>query len=79
VLDRSLVTVTSFGVSGTNFTATIQGYAKHSYQLQYRNELTGGSWLNVGAPVAGAGAPINFSHSGGATATRRFYRVLVSP
>ncbi|NOS70685.1 MAG: hypothetical protein HOP33_12235, partial [Verrucomicrobia bacterium] len=37
VLDRNLIVMTSFGVSGTNFTATIQGYVGHNYQLQYRD------------------------------------------
>jgi len=79
VLDRSLITLSSFGVSGTNFIVTIQGYAKHNYQLQYRDDLGSGSWENVDSAIAGANAPINFIHSGGATAVERFYRVLVSP
>jgi hypothetical protein len=79
VLDRSLIVVTSFGVSGTNFTTTIQGYTKHNYQLQYRDDLGSGSWQNVGLAVTGANAPINFTHANGATASQRFYRVAVNP
>ena len=79
VSDPSLVKLTSPAVSGTNFTASIQGYTKHSYQLQYCDNLATGSWQNVGSTVAGANAPINFTHSGGATATQRFYRVVVNP
>lgn len=77
ILDRSLIVITSYGLNGTNFNATIQGYVGHNYQLQYRDELTTGSWQNVGVPVAGAGAPINFTHTGGATATQRLYRIAV--
>jgi hypothetical protein len=79
VLDHSLVKLTSPAVSGTNFTATIQGYTKHNYQLQHCDDLTTASWQNVGAPVAGANSPINFTHSGGATVNHRFYQVLVNP
>ena len=79
VLNRSLITLTAYGISNTNFTATIQGYAKHGYQLQYRDDLGSGSWQNVGAVVNGAGVPINFVHSDGATAGQRFYRVSVVP
>lgn len=63
----------------TNFTATIQGYPGHNYQLQPCDDLTGGSWQYVGSSVAGVGAPINFTHSGGAAGQQRFYRVAVNP
>lgn len=79
VLDRSLIVINSYGLNGTNFNATIQGYTRHNYQLQYCDDLSGGSWQNAGAPVAGANAPINFTHSGGAIAQQKFYRVMVSP
>ena len=79
VLDRSLIVITAFGLSGTNFTATIQGYAGHNYQLQYRDDLASGSWQNVGSPVAGAGVPINLLHSGGGVGEQRFYRLAVNP
>jgi len=79
ILHRSLIAIGSFGVSGTNFTATIQGYPGHYYQLQYRDELTSGSWQNVGLSVADAGVPINFTHNGGGSGQQRFYRVAVSP
>jgi len=79
VLDRSLIVMTSYGVSGTNFTATIQGYPGHNYQLQYRDELISGTWQNVGSPVAGASAPIVFTHTNGAINLQRFYRVAANP
>ena len=79
VLDRSLIVMTSFGLSGTNFTATIQGYAGHNYQLQYRDDLASGAWQNVGSSVVGSGVPINFLHSGGGVGGQKFYRVAVNP
>lgn len=77
LLDRSLIRIASAGVSGTNFQVRIHGYAGHNYQLQYRNDLTGGLWQNVGTPVAGADAPIDFTHTNGAAAPQRYYHVIV--
>jgi hypothetical protein len=79
VLDPGLIAISSFGLNGTNFNATIQGYHQHSYQLQYCDDLASNNWQNVGAAVAGANAPIIFSHSGGAGAQHRYYRVAVNP
>lgn len=78
ILNRSLIVISTCGLNGADFTATIQGYVGHSYQLQYRDDLANGSWLNVGASVAGTGAPINFTHSGGAMAQQRLYRIAVN-
>ena len=77
ILDRSLIVMTEYGVSGTNFTATIQGYPGHNYQLQYRDAITSGTWQNVGSPVAGANIPIVFTHPNGAASQQRFYRMTV--
>ncbi len=77
VLDRSLVRVDSAGVSGSDFEVTIQGYTGHGYQLQYRDDLPGETWQNVGTSVAGANALISFTDTNGASAQRRFYRVAV--
>jgi hypothetical protein len=77
VLDRSLIRVASAAVNGPDIQVTIQGYTGHNYQLQYRDSLLAGTWQNVGVPVAGADAPITLTHTGGATAQQRFYRVAV--
>ena len=77
ILDRSLIVMTAYGLSGGDFTATIQGYTGHTYQFQYRDELTSGTWQNVGSPVAGANAPLLFTHANGTSADQRFYRVSV--
>jgi hypothetical protein len=79
ILYRSLIAISSFGLEGTNFNATIQGYNKHTYRLQYCDDLGSGNWQSVGAAVAGTNAPIQFTHSGGAGAEQRFYRVAVNP
>jgi hypothetical protein len=77
VLDRSLIRVDSVELNGSDFKVKIQGYRGHNYQLQYRDDLPGGTWTNIGAPVAGADALITFTHTSGATAQQRFYRVAV--
>jgi hypothetical protein len=79
LLDSSQVKIDSAKMSGSDFLLTIHGYVGHQYQFQSSEDLTPGSWQNIGAPVAGADAPIEFIHSGGAPAERRFYRVSVSP
>jgi hypothetical protein len=77
VLDRSLIRVQSVVPSGADVQVNIQGYRCHNYQLQYSDDLSGGTWTNVGSPVAGADAFLALTHSGGAAAQQRFYRVAV--
>jgi hypothetical protein len=77
ILDSSLVSVESPRVNGSEFQVTIQGYAGHTYQLQYRNNLTSGSWQNVADTVAGTNAPLTLTDPGGAAAQQRFYRVAL--
>jgi hypothetical protein len=78
VLDRSAIQITSTAVNGPDVQVAIQGYTGHGYQLQYRDSLSNGTWQNVGVSVAGANAPIVLTHTGGATAQQRFYRVAVN-
>jgi hypothetical protein len=77
VLDRSLIRVDSAAVDELDVQVTIQGYIGHNYQLQYCDSLSDGTWQNIGYPVAGANAPITLTHTDGATAQQRFYRVAV--
>ena len=77
VRDRSLLRVDSVEPSGADFKVKIQGYTGHNYQLQYRDDLSGGTWQNIGMAVAGADALITFTHPSGGTAGQRYYRVAV--
>jgi hypothetical protein len=77
VLDRSLIEVDSVEVSGSDLQVKIQGYRGHNYQLQYRDDLSGGSWQNAGTFVGGSDALLTLTHTGGATGQQRFYRVAV--
>jgi hypothetical protein len=47
-----------------------------SYQVQYRDSLTSGSWLPLGSLRAGSGSVL--SHTDSTTTASRFYRVSVS-
>ncbi|MFO1488340.1 MAG: immunoglobulin domain-containing protein, partial [Verrucomicrobiota bacterium] len=79
ILDRSLVVITSHSLAGANFTVTLQGYLGHTYQLQYRDDFTSGSWQNVGTAAAGAGVPLPLVHANGANTSMRYYRVMIDP
>jgi hypothetical protein len=79
ILDRSLLVITAYNLNGTNFAATIQGYAGHNYQLQYCDDVVGNTWLNAGPPVAGANAPIELTHTASPAMQQRLYRVAVNP
>ena len=50
----------------------------HVYQLQTTTDLVAGSWLDVGEPVPGTGAPLVFETPYDSAEPRRFYRILVT-
>jgi hypothetical protein len=77
IIDRNVIQITSASPSGVNFQVAIQGYTGHNYQLQHRNDLASGTWLNVGSPVPGNNAPLLLIHTNGAAALQRYYRVSV--
>jgi hypothetical protein len=79
VLDRSAIGIKQFAVQGPDVKVSIHGYSGHTYQLQARDSLDSGSWTNVGSPVSGADADIDFTQAGDAGNAKRFYRVVVGP
>jgi len=76
ILDSSLVTLQSFGKTGTTFSATIQTYPGHTYQLQESSDLN--TWTNVGASQAGAGSPVVLTDTNAAPGSM-FYQIGVGP
>jgi len=78
VLDRSSVRIESVEVNGADVVIKIHGYEGHAYQLQYRDELSVGTWQFTGLVVTGENVPISFVYTNGAGALRRFYRVAVN-
>jgi autotransporter-associated beta strand protein len=79
ILDRSLNKLEACQATSTDFKVNLEGYAGHTYQLQYSDSLTGGSWHNVGSPVIGNNENILLTHPGGVDAAQRFYRVIIGP
>jgi len=78
VLEASSVQVRQVGITGSSLTVTIQGYAQHTYQLQRTLSLASPSWINIGSPQDGAGAPLVFTDPG-AGSSAGFYQISVSP
>jgi len=80
VLNSSRVTITQTAISGTTFTATIQGDAGHNYQLQRAAVLsTSTIWTNVGVSQPGSGAALVLSDTFASGGAQGFYRVAVTP
>ncbi|MES2920148.1 MAG: immunoglobulin domain-containing protein [Verrucomicrobiota bacterium] len=79
ILDKGLVKISSVTKSGADFLITMQGYVGHNYQLQSTDNLAPASWQNLGSAVAGANAPITFTHTNGVSTNAKFYRVKVDP
>jgi hypothetical protein len=58
---------------GTNISVTFPSESWHSYQLQYKNDLTDPSWSNLGSPIGGNDVLQTILDS--TSATNRFYRI----
>jgi len=63
--------------SGTNLLLSCPSLAGLSYQWQYKTNLTD-SWLPLGAPIPGTGAPIIVTNSL-TVAAQSFYRLMILP
>ena len=65
----------------TNVVLTIPSVAGETYQLQFSDSLTAGSWSNVdGAAVTNSiGALMTLTNFGGALQPQRFYRFSITP
>ncbi|MES2476549.1 MAG: autotransporter-associated beta strand repeat-containing protein [Verrucomicrobiota bacterium] len=79
VIDSSGLRITSAEKQGNDFTVAIATYVGHTYQLQHGDSLTPASWTNVGPRIVGDGSVKSFTHSGGASPARGFYRIAVDP
>ena len=79
VIDSSGLQVIDASIQGADFELRIMTYSGHIYQFERSPTMAAGSWLPVGAPVAGNDSEKTFLHLGGASGTRRFYRVAIDP
>jgi len=53
--------------------------AGRTYRVERSDTLAGGSWTILLDNIAGTGAVLQITDSGGASQARRFYRVLLIP
>jgi hypothetical protein len=60
-------------MTGSGANVTFPSESWHSYQLQYKNDLTDPGWSNVGAPIGGNDVLQTITDS--TLTTNRFYRV----
>jgi hypothetical protein len=80
ILDRSSLRVLSSGVSDSQFSLSVPGFAGHFYQLE--TSSLAGPWSPLGQPVPGAGDPLNppvLHFTPDLEGPARFYRVVVTP
>jgi hypothetical protein len=61
------------GVSRSGMSISFPTESWHSYQLQYKDNLTDPGWSNLGSPVGGNDTLQTISDS--TSATNRFYRI----
>ncbi len=73
--------ITSAHIAVTNAIFTIPSISGETYQLQYRNSLTSGSWSNIpGALVTKSiGSTLTLTNIGGANQPQGFYRFAITP
>ena len=71
------VTITSAANQpGTGVTLTWNNcFNGHNYQVVYKNALTNGTWLPLGAPITAAGPTASFTDTNSPLATARYYRI----
>ncbi len=76
---RSLVSIISFGTSGTNAAMVFQSYLGQRFQVERRDDLRTGNWNILTTNIWGRTDEAPFTDFGGATTPYRFYRVGVIP
>jgi uncharacterized repeat protein (TIGR03803 family) len=72
--------ISRINLAGTNVVLAIPSVAGETYQLQYRNSMTSGSWSNIPVSVTNSiGALLTLTNFGGASTSQRFYRFDITP
>ena len=77
ILNSSLVKVEQVSKSGNSFSASIQSYSGHTYQLQRSTDLA--TWQNIGAAQSGITGSILILSDSNASARCNFYQIAVGP
>jgi uncharacterized repeat protein (TIGR03803 family) len=72
--------ITGVQLAGTNVVFNVVSIAGETYQLQYRNSLTSGSWSNVPVSVTNSiGSILTLTNFAGANQPQGFYRFAITP
>jgi uncharacterized repeat protein (TIGR03803 family) len=72
--------ITGIQLAGTNVVFDVVSIAGETYQLQYRNSLTSGSWSNVPVSVTNSiGSILTLTNFAGANQPQGFYRAVITP
>ena len=64
-------------IDGDDVILTIPSSTGSTFQLQWRDSLIQGSWINEGSAIPGDGSEIELRHVGGALLGGQFYRVEI--
>ncbi len=73
------VPATSPALSGNDFVISFASVAGQNYRVEQTYDFTGGSWSTVADNISGTGGAIPITDFGAASATQRYYRVVVLP
>ncbi len=73
--------INKINLAGTNTVITIPSIAGETYQLQYRNSMTSGTWSNLpGRSVTNSiGGLLTFTNAISGSQTQAFYRFAITP
>jgi len=69
--------ISQLQVSGSDMLVSFASVAGKTYRVDRSDTLQNGSWVTVQDNIAGTGATIQITDSGGASSGKRFYRVVV--
>jgi DNA-binding beta-propeller fold protein YncE len=69
--------ITGLSFSGTNVLVQFNTMSNYLHDVQAIGDLTAGGWLMLTNGLVGTGGPMTITDVGGATNSRRFYRVLL--
>lgn len=75
----SVLKVTKIQINGNDIQLNFPTVSGKTYRLERSDTLSEGSWTTVAENIAGTGAEIQVTDTGGATHSSRFYRIVVQP
>jgi hypothetical protein len=71
-----LPTITSLKLTGSNAVVSFTTVTSATYEVDYRNDLTTGTWLSLTNGVPGTGGLLSNTDLGAVSQGKRFYRIV---